>query len=64
MFSLTDGACYCKSGYIFYNQVDTVTYEENSDKDCQLIVSGAKFIVCLSENLFPAVYESVFWKKN
>ena len=43
MFSLSDGSCYCKSGYIYYDDVDVKKEEGNSDKDCQLIVSLSSF---------------------
>lgn len=39
MFSLSDGSCYCKSGFIYYDDVDVKKEEGNSDKDCQRIVS-------------------------
>ena len=39
MFSLSDGSCYCKSGFVYYDDVDVKKEEGNSDKDCQRIVS-------------------------
>ena len=37
-FQTSDGACRCKSGYMFYDEADRGQSDENSDKDCQSIV--------------------------
>ena len=39
-FQTSDGACRCKSGYMFYDEADRGQSDENSDKDCQSIVRG------------------------
>lgn len=39
MFQVSDGSCVCKSGFIFYDDVDVQKDEGNSAKDCQEIVS-------------------------
>ena len=43
-FQVSDGSCTCKSGYIFYDDIDVQKSEGNSDKDCQRIVSHHIYI--------------------
>lgn len=34
-FQVSDGACVCESGYVYYDVVDVQLEEGNSDKSCQ-----------------------------
>ena len=40
-FQVSDGSCVCKSGFVFYDDVDVQRSEGNSDKDCQQRVSSS-----------------------
>lgn len=43
-FQISDGACVCKLGYVFYDEQDSLKTEENSDLDCQEMVSFSPVI--------------------
>ena len=38
-FQVSDGACVCKTGYVFYDELNLEQTEGNSDSGCQEMVS-------------------------
>lgn len=47
IFQVSDGSCVCKTGFVFYDDVDVAKDEGNSAKDCQQIVSFTIHFVIL-----------------
>ena len=45
-FQVSDGSCECESGYIYYDGINMMQIEGNSDKSCQPLVLN--FIVYIS----------------
>ena len=40
-FQVSDGACVCKSGFVFFDERDRRQTEGNSDNDCQEMVGSS-----------------------
>lgn len=50
-FQQSDGSCLCRTGFIFYNELDFRSSTSDSEMDCQPEVSGKNF--CQISPVFP-----------